>query len=195
MGEDLIDELWNRCFTAPEPPDEPVKESCLHDFLSYDNGEPWCIECGEYLNVGKVNPAPQSKRPSTNFENIPFDNSSKEKYFLSVLENLLGEEAISNAHLSSLKTLSDTHRENIQTTCTTRKDVQNFIKIKCDTSDRKLVNSHLGMFIRLSGGVNTLSMVERSRIISDYEYLLYQGHRIRPKSHLLSILTKPLSWA
>jgi hypothetical protein len=192
MDEALIDELWNRCFKT-ELSGSPVSDPCMHDFVSYDMNERWCTECGKYLNnsTGKLHVA----EPSKTLRNLPCDTSSKEKYFLSVLENFLGEESLAASNLSALKILSDTHKRNIHARCVTRKDVQIFIKNVCNATDRKLVNGHLGLFIRLCGSENTMSSLDRSHLISDYEYLLYQGQKIRPKNYLLSVLTKPISWA
>ena len=192
MDEALIDELWNRCFKT-EIPCSPVSDSCMHDFVSYEMNEIWCSECGKYLHseVGKLHVA----EPSKTLRNLPCDTLSKEKYFLLVLENFLGEESVTASNLSALNILSDTHKQNIQARCVTRKDVQIFIKSVCDASDRKLVNAHLGLFIRLCGAENMMSSLDRSHLISDYEYLLYQGQKIRPKNYLCSILTKPISWA
>ena len=99
MDEALIDELWNRCFKT-EISGSPVSDSCMHDFVSYDMNERWCTECGKYLNgeVGKFHVA----EPSKTLRNLPCDTSSKEKYFLSVLENFLGEESITSSNLSAL---------------------------------------------------------------------------------------------
>jgi hypothetical protein len=188
--EALIDELWDRSFKT-EIPCSPVRDSCMHEFISNDMNETWCTECGRYLNncTEKI-----VAEPSKTLSNLPFDPTSKGKYFLSVLENFLGEESLTASNLSALKNLSDTHKRNIQARCVTRKDVQIFIKSVCDTSDRKLVNAHLGLFIRLCGAENNLSSLDRSHLISEYEFLLYQGQKIRPKSYLLSVLTKPISW-
>ena len=193
MGEEaLIDELWNRCFKT-ELSGSPASDPCMHDFVSYDMNERWCTECGKYLNncTGKLHVA----EPSKTLRNLPFDTSSKEKYFLTVFENFLGEESVTASNLSALKLFSDTHKQKIQARCVTRKDVQFFIKSVSSPIDRKLVNAHLGLFIRLCGSENTMSSLERCRLISDYGYLLYEGQKIRPKSYLLSVLTKPISWA
>ena len=125
--EALIDELWDRSFKT-EIPCSPVRDSCMHDFLSYDAQETWCTECGRYLNncTGKLHIA----EPSKTLSNLPSDTSSREKYFLSVLENFLGEESLTASNLSALKNLSDTQKRNIQARCVTRKDVQIFYK-KC----------------------------------------------------------------
>ena len=193
MGEEaLIDELWNRWFKT-EISGSPVSDSCMHDFISFDMNERWCTECGRYLNseVGKtLCVLPTSKT----LRNLPCNTLSKEKYFLSVLENSLGEESLAASNLSALKILSDTHKQNIQARCVTRKDVQIFIKYVSSPTDRKLVNGHLGLFIRLCGAESNLSSLHRSHLISEYKFLLYQGQKIRPKSYLLSVLTKPISW-
>ena len=193
MSEALIDELWTRSHKLCEPHNDIPEDSvCLHDFLNYKNGETWCNSCGAYQNMKTVHP---KKRPSTVIENMPCDPSSKEKYFLTVLENVMGEEAVSSIQLSTLKTISDQHKKQIASTCVTRKEVQIYIKIHCGTSDRKVVNSHLGLFIRCCGAKDThLSIKERSKFITDYDFILYNGQKIRPKVHLLSIMTKPLSW-
>ena len=166
MSEALIDELWSRSHDICEPHNDIPEDSvCMHDFLNYDNGETWCNSCGAYQNVRTIQ---AKKRSSTVIENMPCDTSSKEKYFLTVLENVMGEEAVSSIQLSTLKTISDQHKKNIASTCLTRKEVQIFIKTHCDTPDRKLVNSHLGLFIRLCGAKDThLSIAERSNFIKD----------------------------
>ena len=193
MDEALIDELWNRSQPVPEISGSPALNSCMHDFVSHQMGETWCTECGKYLHseVGKLHVA----EPSKTLRNLPFDPTSKEKYFLTVFENFLGEESVSSINLSALKILSDTYKQKIQSRCVTRKDVQIFIKSVCDATDRKLVNAHLGLFIRLCGAESNLSTIERSNLISEYEFLLYQGQKIRPKNYLLLALTTPISWA
>ena len=127
MDEALIDELWNRQQPILEISGSPASDSCMHNFVSYDMNERWCTVCGKYLNncIGKLHVAEHSLI----LRNLPFDTSSKEKYFLTVLENFLGEESATSITLSALKILSNTCKQKIQARCVTRKDVQIFKKV------------------------------------------------------------------